>query len=302
MTEIEKTFQELQKPTMTLIGAFYEMSSDVQSLFADMMAIYEDKPTDENALFLTNKIMGREPAESKKKWIKEQAERLSLVVRASAKKKYIENQNPVPKGAPTSGMLLVGLDIVSKAEKDMLMEAQAAARLISHVDVLHDYQSKTSYKNPDGSFEKDFLDKPFVTRIQRLEHIVDAVVNDIYTKKASVDQMEDANKNRVEEVKKECLQNVFLQKAKSEAVGTLKKVASFMNEKNTVAAQKIDNLCGLWNGFEEKQTLLGMSDFKELVSYLEQQEYPSADLVQHRSNQIINMDQTKKFVMHGKSR
>jgi hypothetical protein len=91
MTEIEKTFQELQKPTMTLIGTFYEMSSDVQSLFADMMAIYEDKPTDENALFLTNKIMGREPAESKKKWIKEQAERLSLVVRASAKKKYIEN-------------------------------------------------------------------------------------------------------------------------------------------------------------------------------------------------------------------
>lgn len=303
MTETEKTFQDLQKPTMALIASFYEMPSDVQSLFSDMMTVYENNPTEDNARLLTNKIMGNESIESKKNWIKEQSEKLSLIVRAEVKKKYIENQNPVPKGVPTSGMLLVGLDIVSKSEKDMLMEAQAAARLISHVDVLHDYQSKTNYKNPDGSFEKEFLDKPFATRIQRLEHIVDAVVNDMYVQKHSSEKAGTSKEDRVQEVKKECQKNAFLQKAKSEALETLKIVAQSMNERNTGIAQKIGNLYTLLKGDRETQLPLEQFDFKELISYLKKQKYPCSDLVSHRSNQIMNEKQTKiKFIMPGKDR
>ena len=140
--EQEKTFQDLQKPTMSLIGSFYKMTPEVQGVFLDMMAVYEANPTEETAKALSDKIMGRESVEDKKEWLKEALKSVPSSARTDAKRKYIDEQQAVPKGVPTSGMLLVGLHVVSRSEKDSLMEAQAAARLISHVDVMHDFKPK----------------------------------------------------------------------------------------------------------------------------------------------------------------
>ena len=248
--ETKKTFEDLQKPTMALIASFYEMPTEVKGIFSDVMAIYEANPTEENAKILSDTIMGRTSVEDKKAWIKENVATVSPTVRAAAKKKYIDEQQSVHNGVPTSGMMLVGLDIVSRAEKNALMEAQAAVRLISHVDVAHDYQPKTNYQNADGSFEKAFLDKPFATKMQRLEHLVDAVVNDVYTQeeesrdefwktRVSGEPMPSTEDYTIPSVKSFCQRNVFLQKARNEALNTLGRVAQTLEKTNPEAAKRI---------------------------------------------------------------
>ena len=251
--EQKKTFQDLQKPTMSLIGAFYQMTPDVRGVFLDMMAVYEANPTEETAKALSDKIMGRENVEDKKEWLKEALKSVPSSARTDAKRKYIDEQQPVPKGVPTSGMLLVGLDVVSRSEKDSLMEAQAAARLISHVDVMHDFKPKNNYQNADGSFENAFLDKPFATKMQRLEHLVGAVVNDVYTKeeeylddywrtRQSGEPMLSTEDYTIPSVKSFCQRNVFLQKTRNEALMTLRSSASALGKTNPEAAKRISDM------------------------------------------------------------
>lgn len=64
--EQKKTFQNLQKPTMSLIASFYESPEEIKNVFADMMAIYEANPTEETAKALSDKVMGRENIKDKK--------------------------------------------------------------------------------------------------------------------------------------------------------------------------------------------------------------------------------------------
>ena len=248
--EQEKTFQDLQKPTMSLIGAFYQMTPDVRGVFLDMMAVYEAAPNEETAKVLSDKIMGRESVEDKKKWLKEAVASIPSSARVAAKRKYIDEQQAVPKGVPTSGMVLAGLEIVSRSEKDALMEAQAAARLISHVDIMHNFVPKTSYQNEDGSFENAFLDKPFATKMQRLEHLVGAVVNDEYTRIEEVrDNLNDTrpvfeayhtmDDYTMPHLKGCCQKDLFLQKARYEALATLRKSASVLDKTNPEASKKI---------------------------------------------------------------
>lgn len=248
--EQEKTFQDLQKPTMSLIGAFYQMTPDVRGVFLDMMAVYEAAPNEETAKVLSDKIMGRESPEDKKKWLKEAVVSIPSSARVAAKRKYIDEQQAVPKGVPTSGMVLAGLEIVSRAEKDALMEAQAAARLISHVDVTHAFERKESYQNEDGTFENAFLDKPFATKMQRLEHLVGAVVNDEYTQqeeyldkywqtRQSGEPMLSTENYTIPHVKETCQKSLFLQKARYEALATLRKSASILDKTNPEASKKI---------------------------------------------------------------
>ncbi len=152
----QQTFDNLQKPTISLISSFYPMSEGIRKIFSDMMTIYETKSTEKTAKMLSDKIMEKENVETKKQWIKDEVEKIPPINRVNAKKKYIDEQQAVPKGVPTSNMFLVGLDVVSKAEKDALMEAQAAARIISHINVLDKYQPKTNYKNEDSTFKITF--------------------------------------------------------------------------------------------------------------------------------------------------
>ena len=252
--EDEKTFSDLQKPTMSLIASFYPMSEEIQEIFSDMMAIYEANPTEETAKKLSDTIMGRSSTEEKKAWIKEQADKVMPQIRKEAKKKYIEEQQAVPKGVPTSGMLLVGLDVVSREEKDALMEVQAAARIISHINVLDKYQPKTNYKNEDGTFRNNFLDKPFATERQRLEDLADAIVNQIYTQNYYA--MEEENKRNesqpgapillesdvYRETRKECARNGLLRRIEMEAGQTLLDVGKKLSGNAPNVGEKIYSL------------------------------------------------------------
>lgn len=261
-TKQKKTFADLRKQTMSLIQAFYGMP-EYLTLFEDMMAIYEANPTANNAKAIFDKVMGDDSAEDKKKWILENVKKVPQEARDSAKKKYIDGHQPVPKGVPVSGMLLVGLGVVSKEEKDILMEAQAAARIIAHVDVLDKYTVKTNYKNPDGTFENNFLDKSFATKIQRLEHVVNAVVNDTYTQVCNnpknFEGVTDINKE--EEIKKSvttdlCKDNLFLQKARNEALNVLAMCAEQLKSRSPQIAAQIDGLRMALDGRENVEAEL----------------------------------------------
>lgn len=293
--EQKKTFQNLQKPTMSLIASFYESPEEIKNVFADMMAIYEANPTEETAKALSDKVMGRENIKDKKDWIQHAVASISPSIRIEAKKKYIDEQRAVPKGVPTSGMLLGGFDVVSRVEKDTLMEAQAAARLISHINVLDKYQPKTNYQNEDGSFENSFLDKPFATRMQRLEHIVNSVVNDIYTAVKEQSNMAD-DEGVCQETKRLCRENVFFQKANNEAVKTLYDCASKLKDKAPEVSEKLGVLAAFWGSQEnQSQQLLTKADFDKLKDDVKNR--PVFGLVDHRTNQIIVMEQAQRVAL-----
>ena len=139
------TLEKLQQPTMALIGSFYSMNDDVRSFFVDMLSIYEQEPTQEVANMLFDKVMGKESPEEKKKWIREKASTVPLPLRKRTAEKYIGEKQAVPKGIPTSGNVLVGLNIVSRADKEALMEAQAAARILNHLEQRLVYQMVIYY-------------------------------------------------------------------------------------------------------------------------------------------------------------
>ena len=284
------TFENLQKPTMSLIASFYEMSDEVKEIFADMLAIYDAHPTEETSQKISDKIMGRESATDKKTWIKEQAAGIFPPVRWAAKKKYLDQKQPVPKGLPTSGMLLVGLDVVSRAQKDLLMEAQAAARLISHVDVLDPYQPKTNYQNADGTVENAFLDKPFATKMQRLEHLVNAVVNDIFTQHDENEKKSNSDKHDITTLTRQsCRQNSFLQKARNEGIKTLISVATQLEKTNPTASQKITDLAHSLIGDKEiNNNRLSPEDYQSLKTQVKNR--PIESLVEHRTKQILSMN------------
>ena len=209
----ENVFETLQKPTMSLIAGFYDIPKDVSDFFADMMAVYEADPTEETARMIWDKISSHDKATDKKAWLSQKVSSVSAKVRAVARKKYLDEQAPVPKGVPMSGQLLTFLDVVPRKEKDILMDAQAAARLIKALEnpcrtfkenaevysaVKGQVKYRASnlggqaelpngkneakyYKMPDGSFENAFLDKPFATSIQRLAHVADVLIEQANT-------------------------------------------------------------------------------------------------------------------------
>lgn len=294
----KKTFDNLRKQTFSLIGSFYEVPAEIKGIFADMMAIYEANPTKENAKAICDVIMGRGAVEDKKKWIEDTVKTVPGSVRFDAHRKYIGNQKAVPAGAPTSGMLLVGLGIVPKQEKDLLVEkAQAAARLISHIDNMLPnpienkkgemeevkYQARAKqedYKTPDGAFENAFLDKPFIKKLQRLEHLVNVVVNDIYTQNADKKDAEYLTKNI-------CNSDSFLRKARDEAIDALIDVALDLEKTNPEVSKKITALVKTLNkgDCKKKENPLTKEDYDALKKQVEGR--PIAELVEHRISQII---------------
>ena len=172
---VHDTLSRLQLPTMSLIGAFYQMSPEIKMAFADMMALYIHEPTPERANMLFDKVMGPETPDEKKEWLSQQARRIPPETRKNAMEKYVQAKQPVPKGLPTSGNFLVGLGIVSRADKDALMDAQAAARMLDHLENPNHVNLSQELFAKDASGQtteaRSYLDKPFSTPIQRLEHL-----------------------------------------------------------------------------------------------------------------------------------
>lgn len=276
--EQQETFKNLQKPTMELISSFYKMPKDVKSFFANMMAVYEANPTKETADALFDKVMGKESSDAKEAWMAEQVKKVPLSTRKSAVRKYLTQMQAVPKGVPASGMVMTGLGVISREEKDILMEMQASARLISHVDVLDNYKPKTNYQNEDGSFENAFLDKPFATRIQRMEHLVNAVVNDIYTfeEEHRIHLNETGIEHRdpyldesftKDSTKFNCERDVFLQKARNEAIDTLNANALKLKKANPKLAEQVTSLAG---ALDQRDSLYErMEGFKMSRAFIE---------------------------------
>ena len=283
--EQQDTFEALQKPTMSLIASFYETPEEIKGLFADMMAIYEAKPTEENAKAIFDKIMGDDSVEDKKTWLKKQAEALSSSTRMAATQKYIVDQTAVPKGLPTSGMLLSGLGVVSAAEKNTLMEAQSAARLISDIEDLGKYQDA---KEPT---ENTFLDKPFATEMQRLENLVNVFVYSIYAencaqRKQNAARYPEALLSPVSEMTQVAVsKNAFLQKARNEALKTLKLCSVQLKKKEPTTSEKIADLTTALTGGKDIGPLLTDKDYKDIKERSDG--HVGAYLVWRRADQIL---------------
>ncbi|MBP5534781.1 MAG: hypothetical protein J6Y03_04665 [Alphaproteobacteria bacterium] len=278
--QFEQAYCDLDEPTFSLLGIFCKMPDEIMALFIEMLAIYEANPTEENAKRLKDLILkkdkkGEETEEAKpeykKEWIKKTfaacvdskdpkyAEKLDAL-RATVKRNYIDPQKPVPDGVPSSGMFLVGLGVVTEEEKKLLLNAQAAIRLISHVDFLHDFQvrpeerdyRKDRSEEKDAPFENNWLDdeEKNPTKIQLLEHLVKSCVNDIFTqydiKREDINR--DQNQSLTVEsftkpfVKNLCKKNILLQKARSEALDTLIECAEKLKERNPKASASINSL------------------------------------------------------------
>ena len=177
MSEItQQTLVDLQLPTMSLVEKFCETPEEVKSFFAGMTAVYENAPTADNIRRIADKIKSRDSREQKQDWLRQELKQVSATARENAVEKYIKQKNAVPAGLPCSGDLLTYLDYVPRQAKDELLEAQAAARILSHLsEGRKDLKGTVIGIGPDGMPKeaKEFLNKPFATSIQRTEQIAD---------------------------------------------------------------------------------------------------------------------------------
>lgn len=98
-----------------------------------MTAVYENAPTADNIRRIADKIKSRDSREQKQDWLRQELKQVSATARENAVEKYIKQKNAVPAGLPCSGDLLTYLDYVPRQAKDELLEAQAAARILSHL-------------------------------------------------------------------------------------------------------------------------------------------------------------------------
>ena len=180
-----KTLNDLQKPTMSLISSFYQMPADIKELFVDMLSIYEANPTEETAKLLSDKIMSRDTSEVKKEWIKTQSLTVSPEKRQAAEEKYLKHRHSVPKGVPSSGMFMAGLDLLNREDKNALMDAQAAARILGAIQnpkpfIHQDLPKKDADEIQAEDFKAAygevlnapvFLDNNFASEAQRMEDL-----------------------------------------------------------------------------------------------------------------------------------
>ena len=101
--EQKKTFENLQKPTMEMVAAFYGLSAKDVEKVSDF-------------------------------FIKVVAKSSGMTVE-EAQKKCWEERGFVPKGVTPSGKFMVNAGLLSQEELNAFMEVQAAARIVAHVDV-----------------------------------------------------------------------------------------------------------------------------------------------------------------------
>ena len=130
--EQEKTFENLKKPIISLVGTYYPMSCDVMDVFASIMAIYESNPTSETMEKVKNILNATESSAVKKARLLALAAKVLPSIRNASKKKYLEGLLAVPAGMPKSGDFLSALGVVSDKEKECLIETQAAVRILDN--------------------------------------------------------------------------------------------------------------------------------------------------------------------------
>lgn len=245
---LKNTLKDLQKPTMSLISSFYQMPADIKELFVDMLSIYEANPTEETAKLLSDKIMSRDTPEVKKEWIKTQSLTVSPEKRQVAEEKYLNHMQAVPKGVPASGMLMVWLNLINRDDKNALMDAQAAARILGAIQnpnqfINQDYSTKEATKLSSEDFQAlygdlliapAFLDNNFASEAQRMEDLAKLYIIQKHYHQKSSSTVADVN-----------LDQLF----QSYAVGVLSNVALKISDKSV--AQKISDLASSYGNKEK---------------------------------------------------
>lgn len=247
--EHKKVFDDLKKPTMELIGAFYPMAHKIEMAFLDMLAVcigsggYETEALE--------KVLSRPGKVDYKLDYLHQMAMIYEKEQPDLRQKYIVQKQHVPMGVMTSGQFLVKMGIVSKEEKECLMEAQAAVRTIDgSVNVKEDYR-----------VGMDHLDKPFATRMQRMEHIVQIVQSEIQKGKMSPAEMD--------------IQNQFVKKCQSEAVWKLGVAGEKLMKKNQEIGKKIADLMAAIGG---DKGFVDDKDFNDLLDcYKEEANHPNSE-------------------------
>ena len=164
-TEQKETFKNLQKPAISLIDSYYSMPASLKETFVSMMAVYEANPTAETAKKMSDVLMANESRGVKQARIKAYAAKVPAAIRASSEKKYLYEKQSVPAGMPSSGDFLVGMGVISAEEKDALMDAQAACRLLNNT---------LNPQRTDCSVEPTTVP---LSQMQHLDRIVPHVIN-----------------------------------------------------------------------------------------------------------------------------
>jgi hypothetical protein len=219
----KETFEALQQPTMSLIGSFYEMSPEIKSFFVNMLTVYEANPNEETAKLLSDKVMDRNESQTEKiNWMKRQAFHVDSAVRHQVKSAYLDNMHAVPKGVPSSGMVLSGLGVVSRSEKDLLMDAQAVARVLANLDFPQQF-------NDPNKIEKvlnpaPFLDAPYASEAQRIEDLSKLYI----VAQSSQSVSHQYNKEIADDITQSELSNFF----RGYALKTLSTVSAKLENKN----------------------------------------------------------------------
>ncbi len=173
---VQQTLEDLQLPTMSLVEKFCATPEEVKIFFAGMLSVYENNPTKDNIQRIAEQIKSGASRQEKQAWLAQELEQIDTDTKYRAMEKYIKQKNAVPAGLPTSGQLLSFLDYIPRAVKDELMNAQAAARILSHLEkATSDLKTTIISYDEEGKPKenKEFLDKSFVTGIQRTEQIAD---------------------------------------------------------------------------------------------------------------------------------
>lgn len=240
----QQTLRDLQLPTMSLVEKFCETPDEVKVFFAEMMAIYEENPTPENAQRIADKIKSRESRADKQAWLKQELSSVSADAKSQASEKYIKQKNSVPQGMPTSGELLSYLDYVPRAVKDELLNAQAAGRILAHIMAPNQNLKATIIAqdvNGAPKEAKDFLNKPFSTPIQRAEQTADFLASFAYHQ-AEIEASKRHDASLAPKEDKNVSIEAALQECQKFALQTISATAQKLAATHPNAAQRLNNL------------------------------------------------------------
>ena len=300
----QKEFERFQQPTMSLIGSYYEMPEEIKGIFISLLAAYEMKPTAENAKMLSDLVMGHEAASVKKARLRAYGAKAPTNIRAEVKKKYLDELNSVPYGVPTSGMMLVGLGIVSKEEKNFLMDIQSACRLLE--DTLNPQREK-GFEKKEQDYEKpSFLDQPVATKMQRLENMVHAIVDvSFMDTRAYLNELNLIYHTTNPEIEDARLMaswslsdNTFIQKANAEALKTLKDIAK--RTQNAKLSAELTALCSELSS-QITEDCLTVQDYQKVNE--DMKNTIIGNLLERRSKQILSVQlEAQRKLSQSKSR
>ena len=266
----QQTLNDLQLPTISLIEKFCQTPPEVKDYFMGVLSVYENNPTQDTINKINEVVKAPTSRDAKMQWLKKELKIVPPSVIKTVKHKYIEPKAPIPVGLPRSGELMTFLDYVSKNTKDSLIDAQAAARILSHIDNgKYDIKSTLIYTDSNGEIkeQKEYLNKPFATPIQRVEQLTEFLssykVNEenmLFAKKHDdmlYNLIDKDNMTPIPQI------DIALEECKKMALTTLTRTAENISVDYPQAAQRISSLANAYGG--DKNSLADINLISQTV-------------------------------------